>query len=394
MKRVINISLVFVLSLILFTSSGGSKKDELISLKQKLEKEIKLTNELISKTKKGKESGEIQLKLINSKITTQQKLINAINEEIKGISKSIDYNEQQLWELRSRLEAEKKIYGEIVYRSYLNNSENQTMMFLLASSNVNQIYDRYKYIEQFRRFRKKKILIINALESHVNKKIAGLKDLKSEKSNVLNSLLEEKSKYYRQKRDRENLVVRLSREEKKLRKNLEEKKKQEKELLKKIEAIIKEEAKKNKYAKLTPEQRLISGGFSKNKGRLPWPTIQGVVTSDYGKHWHPVVRGVTVDNEGIDISTTENAMVRTIYDGEVTNVFSIKGTGLTVMIKHGSYWSVYNNLHKVKVKSGEKVSSKQIIGEVLTNKTNGSSTLHFRIYKGQETLNPKEWLSK
>ena len=141
----------------------------------------------------------------------------------------------------------------------------------------------------------------------------------------------------------------------------------------------------------------MSKNFVSNKGRLYWPVERGEITSSYGKHKHHLVNTATVDNNGIDITTEKNAIVRSVFNGKVTSVLIIPGAGKVVMISHGEYRTVYANLQEAFVKKGDYVKSKQNIGKLLL-KQSGISESHFEIWKinssGMNTVNPSLWLSK
>jgi murein DD-endopeptidase MepM/ murein hydrolase activator NlpD len=147
------------------------------------------------------------------------------------------------------------------------------------------------------------------------------------------------------------------------------------------------------YDQLTPEEKLISDNFQGNKGKLPWPTERGVVTSRFGKHQHAVLKQVTVQNDGIDISTVQGAEARALFDGVVSKVVAILGANYTVIIRHGNFLTVYQNLINVRVKPGEEVSVKQILGTIFTEEDTNSTLLHIEIWKELNKQNPEDWLS-
>jgi septal ring factor EnvC (AmiA/AmiB activator) len=185
----------------------------------------------------------------------------------------------------------------------------------------------------------------------------------------------------------------LSKKEKSLNSELEEKKKIAKRLESEIKEIIKKEAEKNKYARLTPAEKIISEDFAKNRGSLPWPTEQGIITDKFGEHQHAVIQNLTVRNNGIDISSIPNSKVRAIFMGTVSKVFTIKGANTTVIIRHGNFYTVYHNLVNVRVKTGDRVTTKQYIGDIFTDSRNGETVLHFEIWEELDKKNPEEWLS-
>jgi murein DD-endopeptidase MepM/ murein hydrolase activator NlpD len=140
--------------------------------------------------------------------------------------------------------------------------------------------------------------------------------------------------------------------------------------------------------------QLISKNFEGNKGKLPWPVERGTIVERFGKHAHPVLKDVIVENNGIDISTTDGATVRCLFDGEVVNVIFNPSFQKGVIIKHGEYYTVYTHLSSVSVSAGDKVSTKQKIGNAWEDPDEGTTEVHLEIWKGTVILDPGLWISK
>jgi murein hydrolase activator len=190
------------------------------------------------------------------------------------------------------------------------------------------------------------------------------------------------------------LVNNLGSKEKQLRKELEEKKRIAQKIETEIAKIIEEEKKKAIKTELTPEMKIIGENFADNKGRLPWPVEKGLITSQFGLQKHPILEYVTEDNIGIEIASSGKTKVRSVFKGQIMRVFAISGANMGVIIRHGKYLSVYQNLVNIKVKSGDMVELKQEIGEVFCDIENGSkSVLKFMIFL-EKYLDPEEWISK
>ena len=141
--------------------------------------------------------------------------------------------------------------------------------------------------------------------------------------------------------------------------------------------------------RLSSMDRMISGGFEANRGRLPMP-ITGAykVVSHFGQYNVSGLKGVTLDNKGINIQGNPGCSARAIYDGEVSAVFGYAGS-MVVMLRHGSFISVYANLKSVSVSRGQKVKPRQILGVVGTD-----NILQFQLRKETSKLNPEVWLGR
>ena len=151
-----------------------------------------------------------------------------------------------------------------------------------------------------------------------------------------------------------------------------------------------ETARKAEESLLTPAEDLrISGSFESNRGRLPIP-ITGAyrIVSHFGQYNVEGLHNVTLDNKGINIKGEAGAQVRSIFDGEVSAVFSFGGT-VVVMVRHGSYISVYCNLSSVNVRRGQKVITRQALGRV-----GQDNILQFQLRKETQKLNPESWLGR
>ena len=234
------------------------------------------------------------------------------------------------------------------------------------------------------------------------KKITQLEAIRLSKKNLLASIQNEYQKLGSEKSQKQNVVNQLQGKEKELKAQLAEKKKASQKLEKAIERIIEEEIRKAKEAAkkagkdskgypLTPEAKELSNSFTANQGKLPWPVVEGLITEKFGEHPHPALPGVKVQNNGIDISTTKGSVIRSIFEGEVTAVIIIPGGGKGVMIRHGEYLSVYTYFQELFVKKGDKVSTKQDLGIVVTDDDN-KTNLHLEIWKNTTKLNPELWI--
>ena len=182
-----------------------------------------------------------------------------------------------------------------------------------------------------------------------------------------------------------------------LKKQLREQEDQRKNLNKAIDRIIAEEIKKSKKDNagnftLTPEAKELASKFELNKGKLDWPVEKGFVSTFYGKQPHPIVKSTTIQSNGVRITTEDGSKARAVFNGTVLAVQVMSGNKKAVLIQHGNYITVYKNLENVFVNSGDKVSTKQEIGTVFTDKITGKTILSFLLTNNATTLNPAIWI--
>ncbi len=397
LRKIVN-KVFFILVLvsvgsIYFYLFSQDKKDDLFEKKKIVQQEIEYTNKLLKATTKKRGKTVQNIRLIEQKIKKRQKLISLYQREIIEINSTIDLKEKRIDALSAELDKQKKYYADFIYYAYKNKSDYTVAVYLLASNTLNQFYMRKKYMDQLKEARSEKINLIKVLKREIDKEINTLLKEKSSKESTVKTLKEERILLSHERASRESHVKELINDENLLKKQIRDKKRIAAEIASKIEELIREEAKKDKYSKLTPEQLLISDNFERNKGRLPWPTRQGVITEGFGKHMHPVIPGVQTFNSGIDITTAKDEYVRSIFSGTVSRIFSVKNSNYSIIIRHGSYYSVYNNLVNIKVKVGDNVKTKDIIGSVAYNSIDDCYSLELLIYKGYDKLNPEQWLS-
>jgi len=145
---------------------------------------------------------------------------------------------------------------------------------------------------------------------------------------------------------------------------------------------------------LTPEAKALARNFESNKGKLPWPVQKGVVKVRYGRQPSPIDRTVSINSQGVKIATEKGTEVRAVFDGVVSEILVIPNANPVVMIRHGNYITVYKNMSKILVEKGDKVTTKQVIGEVATNRSTGETMLGFGVYKDSKTQNPAIWIFK
>ncbi|WP_165836069.1 murein hydrolase activator EnvC family protein [Marinifilum breve] len=367
--------------------------------KEQNEKDIAYTNTLIKNTVKDKKVSLGRLNLLNQRIRSRQSLINSIESEISYIGKQIIQKNRDISKLENELEKLKKQYAKVIVYAHKQRNSYEKLMFLLSSKDFNQAYKRYKYLQQFSEYSRKQGKNIGVKKDSLSAKIVELNKVKAEKVDLLAQKTEENNKLSAEKSQQSALVQKLKKREKQLRDDLRKQKRYAQKLQKEIQKIIERQARlarkssksSGKYA-ITPEDKTLSLSFDKNKGKLPWPTKTGFISEKFGEHPHPVLRHVTVRNDGVNITTDSKSDCRSVFKGEVTHILSMPGLNNVVIIRHGEFFSVYSNLASVNVKKGDLVQSKEKIGVVYTDNTQDQTVLKFQLWKGSTKLNPAQWL--
>lgn len=383
-------------------------KKDLEKKRAKLQKEIDETNRMLQATSRNKNRSMAELEALNKKIRVRKELILTINSEIDALGGQITETNMEIGSLERKMKELKENYANMIRYAYKNQNEYQRMMFIFASADFNQAYKRLKYLQQYSEQRKLQAQLILDTEQRLTGKRTELEDQKKDKTRLKVNQESQKKSLDKEKGEQEVMLTKLQQNEKKLTKQLAEKQAAKEKLDRALEAMIRKEiesAKKKATAAgkknvtnsnvftLTPEAQKLSSGFANNRGSLPWPVEQGTITGVFGDHPHPVLKGITVKSNGIDISTNKGSNARAIFQGEVTHVTTIAGNKV-VIVRHGEFLSVYSNLSEVFVSQGDKIATKQRIGAIHTNMEDSKTELHLEIWKGFNKLDPSVWLAK
>lgn len=390
MKYLIPIIIFFVFSVELLSQT----KAELEATRKKTLEEITYVDNLLQTTAREKSESMSAVKIIASKVVLRESVITGMRQEISLVAERISLNSLAIEMMEKDLISLKEDYARAVMNSYRQKKGNPDLVYILSARDFNQGYKRLKYLQQVTKFRRRESEVILELKSQIeNTKerlqndLYRLSDLKSKEEQQKSLLLSEQQK-------KQRMVKSLSNKEKQLRKDLDEKKRIAKKIESEIARLIEEERKKSVKTDITPEERLIGENFAENKGRLPWPVEKGIITSQFGVHQNAVLKNVTEENIGIEITSSGKISARSVFQGEVARIFTIMGANMTVIIRHGKYYSVYTNLVNVKVKTGDKVTTKQEIGDVYSDpKNSNNSVLKFMIVD-TKYQDPESWIAK
>jgi septal ring factor EnvC (AmiA/AmiB activator) len=290
----------------------------------------------------------------------------------------------------------------MIVKSYKSKSEQSKVMFLLSSSNFQQAYKRLQYIKQYAEYQKQQSEAIKAETLELQKLNASLLTQKEDKQKLIDENRLAKNDLEKELKEQEQLEASIKKDLNKHLANIRRTQQEIDKLDREIEKIIREAmASSNKKAgkstssktfALTPEQKQLASNFTANKGKLPWPVNEGAVKVRYGTKPSPIDRTIKIKSNGVRIATNKGEKVRAVFDGVVHTIMVPKNGNMVIMIQHGNYFSVYKNLSKIYVKKGDKVSTKQEIGEVLMSKSTKESILGFYIYKNGKPQNPAQWV--
>ena len=393
--------LLFIsLSLGLKAQNYQERQKQLEAQKISIKKEIQQINNLINDSRKKSRGLADELEDIQLKISVRDRLIRINNSQVNNLNNIISNQNERIADLEVDLKKLKDEYSKIVYSSYKKRSSEMKLMFLFASDNINQAFRRFQYFKQYSKYRKEQANKIVSLQEEISNNIDSLDKRKIEKQNVVKENQSVRQTLNQDRIKQNNLYNNLLNDQKNDAVEIQEKDKQarliDNEIQKLIRLAIAESNNNNNSSNfaLTPEGRLISNNFQSNKGRLPWPVREGVITRRFGTQPHPVVRTTTINSNGISIATSANSIAYSVFEGEVLSVYGFSGGNPGVLIRHGKYISNYQNLSSIFVKKGDKVMANDEIGIVFTNESTGKTVLKFNIFNELKPENPTIWLAR
>ena len=385
--------------------SQNKKQQELEERRQELRQEIKKINQLQLQNKSKEKSQLSLIENYNYKISVLNNLISVTNQQANLLTREINSNQKKITQLREELKALKEDYAAMIVKSYKSKNQQSRIMFLLSSNNFKQAYKRLQYMKQYSEHQKEQGQEIKAKSEELQKTNVNLLKQKEDKQKLIVENRTVQKSLEKERKQHQVLMASIKKNINVYAAQIRAKQKEANRIDRELKRIIREAiAKSNKKAgksatstgfALTPEEKVLASNFVSNKGKLPWPVEKGYVTVRYGRQPSPIDKSLIIKSNGVRIATQKGAKVFAVFNGEVSRIVVIKNSNPIVMIRHGNYITAYKNLSKVYVKEGDKVTTKQEIGEVFTNPSNGDTILNFVIYDQKvNTLNPSEWIYK
>ncbi|RFP66187.1 peptidase M23 [Hymenobacter lapidiphilus] len=404
-------------------------------------KRIKETSRILAQTQQKKQASVGQLNAIQEKLVVQQGVIKNISSELRYIEGDVQQTEGQVQQTRQRLERLKAEYARLIYAGSKTANGYNRLMFLFAAESFNQFLLRLRYIRQYTEVRQAQATQITQAQQRLGQQLTGLQRQRQEKGSLLTTQLSEKKTLTTLKVQQDQVITKLTQQEEGLRKELANRQRAISRLDNLIALRVREEiaraareaarraaakaraaevadnpgrspsttsrtpataaaeeaaatrAERTDRVTLTPETAKLAASFTDNRGHLPWPVGKGFISQRFGRHNHPILKNVVVENRGVDIQTNSGEPVRAVFSGKVLTVASVPGMGNIVMVQHGDYFTVYAKLRNVSVSEGQTIEARQTLGTVSTN-SEGTSEVQFQVWRNSANLNPENWLGR
>jgi septal ring factor EnvC (AmiA/AmiB activator) len=419
LKAVITSILAVVLALPLFAQTS----EELKKQQAEIQREIDELRRTLDDTRKNKKANLGQLAMVQKKLRLREQAINNINQQINNIENTIQQSSSEIERLRNELDTLKVQYEKSIIYAYKNRSNYDFLNFIFSAASFNDALKRIEYLKSYRNYREEQADNIKKTQVALQQKIASLRATREEKDKILEKQRKEKEVLVQEKREKDEIVNKIKAREKEISKELTAKQKADARLKAAIKTAIDREIKAardkaaadakaaaaNKPAEpsgakttapkkasssvfeSTPEGLALSGNFEKNKGKLPWPIEKGHVKIHFGTYSIPNTN-LKGNNPGLTLETEPGAVVRAVYEGEVSRIFDIEGNW-TVLVRHGKYFTVYSNLSAVSVQKGQQIATGQMVGRAAANQ-DGNGEIEFLLMVENKNLDPEAWIRK
>jgi murein hydrolase activator len=367
-----------------------------------------------------------QLSVLKRKIEVQERYLNNINREIRFLNDDIYRSTVEINRMQKQLDTLKAQYSRSVVYAYKNRSTYDFLNFIFSAGNFNDALKRIAYLKSYRSYREQQVNNILQTQQQIARRKQIQIGQMQEKKQAMQNEAKQVQVLESQKREKDAAVSELKSKEKEVKKQIASKQKRDRDLRNALSAIVrreiekaKEEAKRNavatkpvatsptvnvtnnrtvtkappSYLDLNAADVKLNASFSNNKGRLPWPVDNGVVSIHFGPY---EVEGTKLkgDNPGITIATPSAGMpVKSVFDGEVAGVYNM-GDGMAVTIRHGKYFTTYSNLTGVSVSKGSSVATGQSIGRVGQSDDGSGGQIDFILMIESKNVNPEPWLRR
>ena len=411
--------LFFLISTMMWSQLTPQEKLE--KRKAQILREIQEKEDQLQNVKSKEKTVTAQLKIQTEKIKLKENLINTTEKQKKLLNNDMYINQMNINRLKKELVLLKEDYANMIQKSYKSRSEQSRAMFLLSSQNFLQAYKRAQYMKQYASYRKTQGVEIQEKSVELENFNQIINVQKTAKQKLIEENEKERLALEKERQVQQELAKSIKKDKKQIIAEIKKKQQETRNIDNQIQKLLKAAiaaankktasavAKANPKTTtaaatkatetstkivLTSEGQMIANNFKANKGKLPWPVEKGFVSLGYGDQAHPVYKSLVVHNSGVEITTDQGANARAVFGGEVISVMVLSPVNKAVMIQHGDYFTVYQNLSSVSVSKGDKVTTKQSIGKIRTSGDTGKTVLKFTISQNTTYSNPASWLFK
>ncbi len=395
----------FLLALLPFVTGYSQSRKELEDKRLRLIEEINQTNKRLKDTQKTKAATLDRYLALKAQVAKRQQLVATMREEMAHADSAIIRSGEVMEALNDDIKRLRGEYARTLRAAWRLRLQQSWVTYMLSSENLNQAFRRRRYMRQYEQYRRRQAALIAETQKMLAAKVVQLEQHKAEQQRLMAAAQQQGEILRTEMLDKDRALQSLKADETRLVKELERREKERERFSAAIETIIREEmAQKRREARTStaigapsraaggssgaaePVVAADMSGFGTRRGSLPWPVSGGRISRVFGPHPHPTLRGVTVPNNGVDISAVAGADVSAVYAGKVVGVQFIPGYQNMVLVQHGTYYTVYSNLAELAVRRGDEIAAGQVLGKL------GQEDLHFEVWREKTRLNPAGWL--
>jgi len=388
---------MYLYALVSVCSSGlyAQNLNEQTRRRQEIERQIEVIDKQLASNRTQQQTTTRDLTLLQQKIASRRLLLNNIEGQIKLTNDSIKKKEREIRVLQDEYEKVEFSYLKILYQAYTQRNRQIWATQLLASESLPQAYRRWQYFKNYTQYLNRQAFQIKQANDMVAKEIGTFQKLRTDAEGLKAAQQKELATLNKEEAQFKEKVAEISRQEGRLKTLLQQEQRKLDAVNKEIARILAEAEKERKTgsAKELEMDKALAASFEQNRGRLPWPLANGVITEPYGQHNHPVLKEIQMPfNNGVGITGNRNDEVRAVFQGVVKQIILLPGYNQCILVQHGSYYTFYCKLGSVNVKLGDAVATGDLLGTL--SETNGEHTLHFEVWNGTNRQNPEQWLRK
>lgn len=363
-----------------------------------MEEQIARQEKILMSTETDITSQVKNLNIISAKLKERTKVLDKTRSEIRSLDRESSRLEKEIAQLEKEHEQCKESYADACRFYQRQNSSFNPLTFILATESFREMSRRARYVSEYSGSLREMADEIMQKKDTLEDRKAQVEILKQEKVELQKVQQQNEEAVRKEEKQQKSLVDKLKNKRSNLKKEIAAQQKKMNDLSKEIDRQIQLAIKEEKSAVSQPEKPQedvkLSGSFESNKGKLPMPiTGAYLVVGEYGVQNVAGLKDVKQNNLGIDIQGQEGAQARAVFDGTVSSIFQQGKGQIGVLIRHGSYISVYCNLSETRLKKGDKVKTSDIVGNIQTS-DDGTPVLHFQLHKESTRLNPSDWLRR
>ena len=391
--------LLFLLSVpLLMQGQTNSVIEKMRRERAEMEEQIARQEQILTSTESSITSQVNNLNIITAKLKERTRIVEKTRTEIRSLDRESSRLEKEIEQLEKEHEQCRERYAEACRFYQHQNSSFNPLTFILATESFREMSRRARYVSEYSNSLQEMADEISQKKDTLEDRKSQIELLKKEKLELQKVQQKNEEEARKEEKEQKNIVNQLKNKRTNLKKEIAAQQKKmdalSKEIDRQIQSAIKEEQAKNQGKPQPQEDVKLSGNFESNKGKLPMPiTGAYLVVGEYGVQNVAGMKDVKQNNLGIDIQGQEGAQARAVFDGTVSSIFQQGKGQIGVLIRHGSYISVYCNLSETRLKKGDNVKTSDIVGNVQTSE-DGTPILHFQLHKESKRLNPSEWLRR